>query len=370
MLPNQTIFQFYEGLDSKKFSDLTGYNLNLASDQLKENIDAFYDEYNAFVLEIKKLQKDYTDAKSAEDLKTINNEINALDTKFNNLFKNKVKTAVPINAVFTDTVTHISDNVANSVRDSVTGASTKIVGEINDNLVDLKIKYTDFKKTVNDSLNNINNEITALQSDFNNDSLAKINKVPGIENDINTIKNNINNNATNINKLKIETDKIPSLNTRIKTIEDYDAPSKINDINNELNSSINTSNESLNTKIKTNTDDISNIKNDISDHTNRLDTNESNISQLTTDTASNVNRIHDIEINIINNQIFLEEQKLNGMFVSSSDLYNYYSKIDSDLLYVKKSNLGNATNKKAGLIKISYDATTGTLSITNDGTDA
>lgn len=49
-LPNETLFEFYEGSDPELFTDLTGNNLNKAVLQLKANLDYLRDQLTSLIL--------------------------------------------------------------------------------------------------------------------------------------------------------------------------------------------------------------------------------------------------------------------------------------------------------------------------------
>ena len=244
-LPNQTLFKFYEGLNEDRFSDLTGYNLNRPASQLKENIEAFYDEYNAFVIEIKKAHKDYADAKSEEDLLVLRSELLASYDSLLAIINDKVKTDVPIGALFTDTVTTLSSDI-DSPSDSL-GATTQSVRDIRDSLEANDASFQSFKINTISDLSQFSSDIANLNNNFNTDTLDEIDKIAINETFIAENTNDIAALENATYNLSLETGKIGGIQDRVADIEAYNSNANVDVVKadveqNKIDISDNTSN--------------------------------------------------------------------------------------------------------------------------------
>jgi len=81
-IPNKTIFNFYEGTDESKYTDLTGINLNKAPNQLQENIKKLESATTAVENDIKDINAKlsvnatFSDKRLKTDIKKIEDAVN------------------------------------------------------------------------------------------------------------------------------------------------------------------------------------------------------------------------------------------------------------------------------------------------------
>jgi len=333
-LPNETIFNFYEGLNPDQYSDLTGYNLNRAVNQLKENIEVIVSDYNQFQLTNKSYIDSNITASHDSVISLLRSEVANQKNELISLINRKVLTDVPQNAVFTDTVTSITSDENISDPDIV--PSTEITTNLQSRIENVGENLTDFKISNGTDLANMRIDLGNLQTILNSDAVDNINSIDDLSNRVETNRAKI---ATYDNKVSILDNSVIKINTlenKVQILENNQGNIDLTGIYNDIDK-ITLDVDSNKTSIDTLTSNVSSLTTSLNNTNINVDTLETTVNKNKADISQHADKISDLEISngFINNNFQLytlktETQLLDDkVAVNTSDITTLEADVSS-----------------------------------------